>query len=328
MNLMKQNPNYFADCKNRAQWCVDNFMMPVNDIYSQPDARRMVYPETQFAMTATFRKDYFDKAKAEGKPLQRLAENLIPSAFVFEADGISIAAQANNIRPEMLRHVLSATFSGGKSIHVLVPIHPADAFRIGGNSKLFRALWEEVAKAIFADTSVLDRQCASIGRLTRMPGALRLKRTEKGYLDTMHLDGCKRQVCLYLNDAVEYMRLDRLIQKHTAAIQYADLRRNIEAHLAAKRNPVAESAAEEIAHLRRSAEKYPTPSKEVALIVLDQGQVPLAADLPKGGDYWQAFTLLVRRFPKLSESFYEFVKEHHPTRFPESYEKAVARLTA
>ena len=210
-NLIKENPAFFANVQARKKFCHENHFMPIYDFMYQPNKDGIVYPATQFFCTADYRPEVW-KRWQKGEEVKRVGENLVPTAFLFEADGIGLEEQKRNINLERLNHVLSITYSGSKSLHVIVPILPCDGFAMAGNSQLYKACWAEVAKRLFKDISVLDERCASIGRLSRMPGATRYKRTKDGKLDLSAAD--KEQRCIFLNDAVEPLRLGLFIDDY------------------------------------------------------------------------------------------------------------------
>ena len=169
----------------------------------------------QFICTAVFRKDYIEKINKEGGTLSRSADNMLPAFFVYESDELSVPEQfkiCNEIRKDDLvsKWIFSQTYSGSKSIHTLVYIDPKFRESV---AKDFRFYWREVGERIFGEnlTSMLDSQCASIGRLSRNPNGIR----ENG----------KKQVCFYYNSDYELMpyNLSNLITEHTKALKKMEI---------------------------------------------------------------------------------------------------------
>lgn len=182
----------------------------------------------QFICTAVFRKSYIEKINKEGGTLSRSADNMLPAFFVYESDELTVPEQykiCNEIRQDPLvqKWIFSQTFSGSKSIHTLVYIAPEFREEV---AKDFRYYWRVVGERIFGSnlTSMLDSQCASIGRLSRNPNGVR--------------DNGIKQVCIYYNDHFDEMpiNLSNWITEHNVflhkmKVQYeADQKRRQEAY--------------------------------------------------------------------------------------------------
>lgn len=119
--------------------------------------------------------------------LRRIDQNMNPYFFVYESDELSLDEQLsiidNILDGPAASAITSVTFSGSKSIHILVKI-PAK-FR-DDIKKDFKYYWESVAQYIFQDKKdKLDKACASVSRLTRQPNGIR--------------DSGVKQTCYYYN---------------------------------------------------------------------------------------------------------------------------------
>ena len=326
-NYMRVNPQFFATEKGREIYCRANNFLPVYDKKSYPTRRLMVYPSTQFACTAYYKKEVFDEWKKGGweKTPRRIAANLIPTAFVFEADGATIKEQAANIRQEALRHVLSITHSGNKSLHFVVPIHidQGKAFDGPDASALFKAVWEEVAAQLFFDTSMLDSATATIGRLTRMPGAKRLPTAKDGRLDTSAeaQANAPLQRCYFLNTSVEYLDIRGMIERareslHKKAVK-ADTREAVAAAFAAYAPNTYE---DDMRHLENSQRLYPSAHKQIILdafngVLPSSGELPMVTDTRRA-TYLGAIALAKSKFGNLARPLVEAIKAAHPSCLP------------
>ena len=119
--------------------------------------------------------------------LRRIDQNMNPYFFVYESDELPLDEQLsiidNILDGPAASAITSVTFSGSKSIHILVKI-PAK-FR-DDIKKDFKYYWESAAQYIFQDKKdKLDKACASVSRLTRQPNGIR--------------DSGVKQTCYYYN---------------------------------------------------------------------------------------------------------------------------------
>ena len=119
--------------------------------------------------------------------LRRIDSNMVPYFFVYESDSLSLEEQLKNIDKILSgpakNCITSVTFSGSKSIHILVKIPEKYREDI---KKDYKYYWDLVAQFIFQDkVGCLDKACASISRLTRQPNGDR----ENGV----------KQICYYYN---------------------------------------------------------------------------------------------------------------------------------
>lgn len=311
-NKMTENPDYFKTSEDRKHWCYEHNFLPIYNFNCQPNMQNIVYPDTQFFMTATWNKQARDRIK-NGESLTRKSENLVPTAFVYESDTVPIKEQLANIKKDAFKYILSITYSGNKSVHIIVPINLNDGYEID-SSGLYKYLWKHVAEVIFNDTTILDKQCASIGRMSRMPGATRLKSTDDGRsLDTKNREGCKVQTCIFLNDSPSLINLKAWMKDY----QLIDLGVSIQNSLRLPvYRPKMTEKTDPLQHLRNSNAKYPTACKSTALMVLDDGNIPSSDWLPENGSYISTVHFLKNKFPELTEEFVTKVKQAHPTCLP------------
>ena len=119
--------------------------------------------------------------------LRRVDMNMIPYFFVYESDDLPLAEQLSIIDKILdgpAKNVItSVTFSGSKSIHVLVKI--PEKYRLD-IKRDFKYYWDIVAQYIYQDhKDNLDKACASVSRLTRKPNGVR--------------DNGVKQTCYYYN---------------------------------------------------------------------------------------------------------------------------------
>ncbi len=301
-DIMKEQSTYFDDIQHQEDFCRENRFLPVYDFNCQPTMTGKIIPGTQFFTAATYKKDLVKEAIKTGVQLTRKTENLIPTAFVYESDSMTLQEQRDNIKKDALRHILSITFSGKKSLHVVVPISPQDGTAITGG-KEYKHLWREVAKLLFHDPDKLDIQCATIGRLTRLPGAVRK-------------DNGMTQVCEFYNEACEAIDLKKFMCKWREQERSQQMSFSIRGVFQKYETHNDLDFDSQLQHLIQSNAKSPTPSKEVAIMVLRDGQTPSSNFLPAGGSYIGTVKLLQNRFPLLLEPFVESVQQAHPSCLP------------
>lgn len=310
MNIVANNPTLFTTLEGRHRFCQDHHFLPCDDIYSQPRMDKTVREDTQFFIAATFKDNLYAEARASRTQLMRKGCNLIPTAFVYESDSLPIKEQLSNIKAEAFgRHVLSVTYSGGKSMHVVVPIAIDEGKTIADN-KEYKFLWGMVAKMVFKDISPLDSQCATIGRLSRLPGA---KRKDK---DTI-------QQCVFYNPDCEIIGLKEFQEEWNESQKRAQM--------ATRRRPCRPTptttprtgkgvCGSQLKALVRSNTASPSPCKEIAVMVLKEGHIPSSDLLPKNGSYVGTLTFLYSHYMELLEPFFEKVKDAHPSCLPEPFE--------
>lgn len=140
----------------------------VDNVYDK--VLKSINSNQEFIVSAKYTEEY-----ALSKP-DRKAEHLQPTFFVYESDTLPIEEQrdfAINVASK-LDCFYQATYSGSKSCHILIAIEPTQANDI---KKDFKFYWQFVANKLFGEeySKNLDSACASVGRLTRNPGAINSK---------------------------------------------------------------------------------------------------------------------------------------------------------
>lgn len=147
------------------------YQMPVcTDKYSAPKFSSELTDE--FLVSAVYKRDYKKQALNNGAELDRKSEHMLPAAFVFESDELSLEEQKNIADSIKKDNILSITYSGSKSIHILSWIKPEQRAAIAEDFKYY---WAAAAERLFGKdiAEKMDRACASIARLTRLPNGYR-----------------------------------------------------------------------------------------------------------------------------------------------------------
>lgn len=300
--LTIHDPFMDADFKNN--FIKKHRFMVCENQFSAPMLRSK--NSSQFLMTATFTCEAWAKIKNGEMTSNRKSSNLVPTAFLFEADGTTIQEQWDNIRESAFEHILMITFSGKKSLHILVPIHEESSLIFSQNHPIFKKVWRDVAKELFKNPSIYDENAVSIGRLSRMPA-------------TVRNDNGKEQKCIWLNDGAYFKCLDirPYIETHLARQKSTSLFSEL-SELMMKYKMNAESPTDALQHLEKSNAKYPTVFKQIAIDVLVKNHVPSSNNLPTGGSYIGVIAMLKNKFPQLLETFVKKVKNSHPTCLPKN----------
>lgn len=83
--------------------------------------------------------------------------------FLFESDTLSLKDQCK-LLTEVQSYVTRATFSGSKSLHIIVQV--ADEHE-EVCAKCYKAIWNALNEKLFKNSA--DRACANPSRLTRRP---------------------------------------------------------------------------------------------------------------------------------------------------------------
>ncbi len=307
MNIITTDKGYFSTIESRTKWCQAHHFLPCDDLYSQPDMDMVVHSDTKFFITATFKPDIYKTALENGEQLRRTTSNLIPTAFVYESDSLNIEEQISNIKKEAMDGILSITYSGNKSVHVIVPIDVEEGKTITDN-KEYKYLWEELAKTIFLDTSNLDGQCATIGRLSRLPGATR--------------DNGKTQKCLYYNPECRCVMLKRF-RRSWKSRQSKKAKTSASKPVSYRKNRKVSYGSDfdsQLKSLVSSNKQRKSPCKRIAVMVLKENKIPCSNLLPTGGSYVGTLTLLYSKYPLLLMEFFNKVKEAHPTCLPQPFD--------
>lgn len=230
--------------------------------------------DDQFICTAVFKEEYIKQKNEEGGTLSRSADNMLPAFFVFESDKIPLTEQlklCNDVKndPLIASWIFSQTFSGSKSIHTLVYIDPKYRESV---SKDFKFYWRVVGERIFGEKtiSMLDTQCASIGRLSRNPNGIRIKD-----------DGTKlKQTCIYFNPNCvnNPINLEGWITEHTKVLEQLELK--MQADAKKRMEEYAKNSGDEETKLKNIYNKGKcSESLKLAYKVLIEGVCP------QGGHY-------------------------------------------
>lgn len=230
-------------------------------------ANKMSKP--QFESTGEFlvTAEYTEEAKKEimaGKDIDRKGENMRPVFFVYESDDLPKDEQlkkAMEVKEKFPEAVFSITDSGSKSIHTLVYIKPEYRDLV---EKDFKYAWSLVGERLFGSTEHLDRQCASIARLSRLPGGIR--------------DNGANQTCYYINRKVKGLDLtwvcmsipNRLAQKEQRLSKYMEIRKQLEE---------GGYDFDTVEHLKRAVAKSNNPSGQLAVDLVEGRQTPSGSNL-------------------------------------------------
>ena len=208
------------------------------------------------------------KDKSQG--LIRKTELMEPVFFVYESDDLPIQEQQRILGPmRNIPSVFSMTYSGSKSIHTLVYIDPKDRDIVSQDFKFF---WKEIGEELFGENAKhLDPACASIVRLTRLPGGFRY-------------DTGKDQKCLHINrkccgvdisKAKEIFRLNQLKKQEEEALreqQQKEAQKKLDDLKRAKVDvKMLESNPDSVEHLENVLKKTNDPRAEIASILLNGG---------------------------------------------------------
>lgn len=275
----------------------DYGLYAVDDKYSKPST--VITDKTQFLMTARFKKEYQQKVAKGEEELNRRSVNLIPTFFVYEMDELDKKLQYQIIDNLCKQNVFTITDSGNKSIHTLVLIDPSQAEDI---AKDFKYYWAKCAERLYGKAvQYLDKACASVGRLTRCPGAIRS-------------DTGKVQYCLYKNKNVQPIDLSDEIEQHSVKLEQKkaeDAIRYVEAF--SKRQRFSNSDTDTIEHLRAAVHKTGNESGQLALDLID------GIDPGSGANYIAAIGYCNRAIgPEVGALVRNIAHRLHPSNIPRS----------
>lgn len=282
---------------------IDKFHTPVcKTVVSTP--KTDVNPlEDAFLVTAEPTEEYLAKLSRGEASINRTAANYKPVFFVFECDHVELEKQKelyNSVLAGQYHdNVFSITSSGNKSLHMLVYINPEDRENVRHD---FHYYWSKTAKMLFGDNaSLLDAACATVGRLSRLPGGTR--------------DTGVRQVCSYMNEGVVGIDLTNLISKHEKELLVASYLAESKKKAYKKEDLTIE---QEIEKMRKMRKKNSSGSFELACsVVLDK-------NLPSGENYIGAFRSLVSRgFSEefIRDLYFEVVQAVHRSNMPKNFDK-------
>lgn len=239
----------------------------LNDKFDK-EMHNNVSGKEEFICASTYKENGLELT--EGK-LYRKTAAMLPVFFVYESDDLPLQEQGAKIA-DILNHspykknIFSVTYSGSKSLHTLVYIDPKDRENVARDFKFY---WSQVGLKIFGSDyhKHLDKACASIVRLTRMPGGYRK-------------DKDKVQLCNFLNRAVEGVDVSYINELYEAKVEEErkqkeeEEKKRLEQIEAYKANGVTFSNfsnpdSEE--HLRRAVKKSNNPAGQIAVELLDGG---------------------------------------------------------
>ena len=334
-NYMTIDQHWFDDTANRQSFCIENYWMPCYDAHSRPSQGLYVFPATQHFCLAWYKPHVWDWCKANKDMAPRRIANLIPTGFLFEADHLSVEEQMRNIRPEALKHISVITFSGTRSLHIVVPIpydigeriaswgvdieNPAEPLKdpttVQPVKEIYADMWRSIGEQLFFDPSVLDEACSTVGRLTRMPGATRyvLPEDSRSHIDITQPIG--KQTCVFLNSACVYLDCGPHLRKAEDTQKAKQAQKSRNSLFLAIRSATSITASrdydDELRHLKASQAKFPKDYKELAL------QVLVDNDCPSGAEYMSVMGCLKKRWPALAREFYSRVHEAHPSHLPQ-----------
>lgn len=196
-------------------------------------------PSSEFIAVAKFANHRRDK------------EHAVPTALVYESDSVSLEEQMEMMKKHKSDdRVMSATYSGSKSIHYIVPIDPECLMKIDNaedRSKFYKFCWKQIGEEIFTDVSEFDKACASIGRLTRNPGATR---SSNGKIQTS-----------YYNKRTRLNKLEKYYSQWMAERRFEEMKREL-----AKRSTPGERG---VRYLQNVYNKTRNEHAKMALDALD-----------------------------------------------------------
>ena len=165
---------------------------------------RNSHPEDPYILTGHFRKEYMQRCVDNNEPISRSGNNIVPDYVVYECDTLPLEEQLriiNGLDRTCIRYI---TFSGHKSYHVL--------FKIKVPEDITREEYKEIAQDVLNYYGVLDyadKQCLSLGRLSRNPNGIRE-------------DGTK-QTCIFDNPNCDTIDLtENVLELRRAAKAYDD----------------------------------------------------------------------------------------------------------
>lgn len=243
--------------------------------------------------------NYVKALKAGENPiLDRKAENLIPTAFVYESDGLDLSSQKRIVKKllesEFKENVLSITYSGNKSIHILIKIRNDQG---GAIKDIFKEIWYQAGEHIFGeDIKYMDKACASVGRLTRLPGAI-------------NLTTGKKQICYYLNPRAKglWMNPDG-IEDLKATIKN---KKNNDNAIEKKENKTYNNDIDE--QFRAICNKSKNSSAQIALDILESGHAPQGNDLIFAVKYVANLIKYNSKFHSIGQRLVDICHEQHPS---------------
>lgn len=239
------------------------------------------------------------RAGIENPIFDRKAENLIPTAFVYESDGLDLNSQKRIVKKllesDFKNNVLSVTYSGNKSIHILIKIRNEQGEALKNN---FKFVWGLVGEYIFGDDiKYMDKACASVGRLTRLPGAI-------------NLTTGKKQLCYYLNPKAEglWLNLD-VVKELIEERERANKKQN--ATIEKKENKTYDNDID--GQFRAICNKSKNSSAQIALDILESRYAPQGDDLIFAVKYVANLVKYNPKFHSIGQELVDICHGQHPS---------------
>jgi hypothetical protein len=234
------------------------------------------------------------KDKSQG--LIRRTDLMEPVFFVYESDDLPLPEQQRILGPmRSIPSIFSMTYSGSKSIHTLVYIDPKDRDVVSQDYKFF---WQAIGEELFGENAKhLDPACASIVRLTRLPGGFRY-------------DTGKDQKCLYINRkccGVNIVKANAKYQQKLLDVKrrQEETARKLEAFRLSGRES---SNPDSIEHLENLFNKTNDPRADIALTLLNGG------DPGSGANYIGAIGYVKTAIgPETAEQVRQAAHQLHPS---------------
>lgn len=309
-------------------------MLPDDDGYG---VSLKVKDSTQFIVAAVPRKEYLQELIADkSRKLQRLKKDFLPAMFVYESDKIpyidsdsTLSDDEKKVRKideqvDMAEEALSGpdggsiysvTYSGSKSVHILVRIAPKDRLflaaeeRLPGGEPVFKHVWRAVAKRLFGERAAYcDEACGNYPRLTRRPGGTRA--------------GGIRQQCWHMNREAEGIDISDIIAETKELLKEAERERELsEARRASRPACTDWGDTPLMEQFRRIAVKSGTAASLGALEMLETGVVP-QGELPMMAiGYLSAVVNYIdSKFMPLYDELYDLCQDQHPSNITKSRE--------
>lgn len=274
-------------------------MNAYDDVTSKPVID--IKDTTQYILTAEPTEEYIQSKPAQ---IDRKGEHYRPVCFLYESDELPIEEQekmALQLKDKIPDNIFSITHSGSKSIHTLVWIKPEDRDEV---RKDFKWYWTEVAKKLFGDNwKHLDKNVASIARLSRRPGAIR--------------DNGNKQTCLYINRNVKGLDIDNLIQAKKVLDKEEEMRNKMNAKIREmKKTSSSYNERPLMEQFKSIANKSSSESVRLAYDILNSGSAE------SGSNMIGAIMALAKmaegdsKWIDLRDELYDICHKQHPTNIP------------
>lgn len=271
--------------------CKDKFAKPSPELLD----------DCEFIVTARYKQEYAESTTPWNR--DRKGEHLIPVFFVYESDNLpkrqQLVEAMEITKSKYGSSIFTITDSASKSIHTLVYIDPKFQEKV---AEEFGWYWQRVGQILFAEKAVfLDKACASIGRLSRLPGGYR--------------GGIKEQVCYYKNPNPVGLDLTSLVEEHRLKVLKEKWARDNKLKLAKELfKDDEESEADKLERMHNSK----TTSEAFDLFY----EGIKNNNFPAGGNFVGAMrSARARGFSEeLIYQFFDGAKAAHPSNLPKNFE--------